>query len=101
MRWLIAEGFERFGHPDSAAVYYEQTLNPYGLGNHFARGIVSSFAHQRLVLLYTRMGRLEDARRHYDIFRETFTRPDPDLVHLREEARAALASAEALAPAER
>jgi len=57
----------------------------------------SSFAHQRLVVLYARMGRLEDARRHWKSFSDTFTRPDPEMQPLVEEARAALASAEGLA----
>ena len=54
----------------------------------------SSFADQRLVLLYARMGRLEDARRHWKILSETFTQPDPEVAHLVDEARAALEAAE-------
>jgi hypothetical protein len=42
------------------------------------RGI--TFAHHRLVLLYSKMGRVEDTRRHWEIFEETFTNPDPELV---------------------
>ncbi len=37
---------------------------------------------------------LEDARRHWKIFSETFTQPDPELRHLVDEAREALAEAE-------
>jgi hypothetical protein len=58
------------------------------------RGLTHSFAHQRLVVLYARMGRPADARRHWRVFSETFTTPDPEMVHLVDEARAALASAE-------
>jgi hypothetical protein len=58
------------------------------------RGLTHSFAHQRLVLLYARLGQLDEARRHWRVFSETFTTPDPELVHLVDEARAALASAE-------
>ena len=54
-----------------------------------------SFAHQRLVVLYARMGRVEDAERHWEIFNETFTNPDPDLVHLVDEARDVVAAATA------
>jgi hypothetical protein len=45
-------------------------------------------------MLYARMGRPVDARRHWRVFSETFTNPDSELVHLVDEARAALASAE-------
>ena len=64
------------------------------LEDQLSRGIAYSFAHQRLVLLYARMGRLEDARRHWKIFSETFTNPDPEVAHLVEEAREALLNAE-------
>lgn len=59
-----------------------------------SRGLMHSFAHQRLVVLYSRLGRLGDARSEWRIFSETFTHTDPELVPLVEEARAALASAE-------
>jgi hypothetical protein len=54
-----------------------------------------SFAHHRLVLLYSKMGRVDDARRHWEIFEKTFTNPDPKLAPMVEEAREALAAAEA------
>jgi hypothetical protein len=60
-----------------------------------------SYAHRRLVLVYARMGRLEEARRHWEIFSATFTRPDPEMEPLVEEARAALMSAEAMAKSAR
>jgi len=58
------------------------------------RGLTHAFAHQRLVVLYARMSRLEDARRHWKIFSETFTNPDPEVRHLIDEAREALAEVE-------
>ncbi len=58
------------------------------------RGLFSSFAHHRLVLLYARMGRLEDARRHWKIFEDIFTNPDPELRPMVEEARQALVQVE-------
>jgi len=99
LRWLMARAYEQLGRPDSAAVYLEMMLSPLGRVDqeHFARGIGFSFAHRELVLLYARMGRLEDARRHWEIFSATFTRPDPEMAPRVEEARAALASAEAMA----
>ncbi len=105
VRWLLADAHERLGRPDSAAAY----LEPLSLlmetdGREWdivARGIPYAFANQRLVLLYVRMGRLEDAQRHWKIFSESFTRPDPEVRPLLEEARAALASAEGMAKSEK
>ncbi len=103
MRWLVAEAYERLGRADSAAAYLELVLSPARMysNEQTLLGLPHSFAHQRLVLLYARMGRLEEARRHWEIFTATFTRPDPEMVPLIEEARAALASAEAMARGER
>jgi hypothetical protein len=39
---------------------------------------------------------MEDARRHWEAFSATFTRPDPEMKTLIEEARAALANAEGI-----
>jgi hypothetical protein len=64
-------------------------------------GIPFSFAHQRLVLLYARMGRRADAERHWKIFSATFTHPDPELRHLADEARSALTGAKEMPRAER
>ena len=99
MRWLAAEAYERLGRPDSAAAYFERAIAPPPLsGSTWIHGRMAySFGHRRLVLLYARMGRLEEARRHWEIFSETFTRPDPEMVPLVDEARAALANAESMA----
>ena len=96
-RWLVAQSYERLDMPDSAAWYYRRVLDPAEAVRNeeiLSRGLVYSFAHQRLVVLYARMGRVDDARRHWLILRATFTRPDPELVPLVEAARAALAKAE-------
>src|SRR5262249_61141540 len=101
--------YERLDHPDSAAAYFERAIarpeagrNSVVAATDFAQvRMVSSFAHRRLVLLYARMGRLDEARRHWEIFSATFTRPDPEMAPLLEEARAALASAEAMAKSAR
>ncbi len=34
-------------------------------GNEHARAVIYSFGHQRLVVLYSRLGRLADAERHW------------------------------------
>jgi tetratricopeptide (TPR) repeat protein len=94
-RWLVAEAYERLGRPDSAAAYFELAMSPIGdVGALRDARIAYSYAHQRLVLLYARMLRPEEARRHWEIFSATFTRPDPEMAPLVEETRAALASAE-------
>ena len=99
IRWLVAEAYEQLGRPDSAAAYFERAIaSPPEGGTDFAQvRMASSFAHRRLVLLYARMGRLEEARRHWVAFSATLTRPDPEMAPLVEEARAALASAEGMA----
>jgi serine/threonine-protein kinase len=99
LRWLTARAFENLGRADSAAAYLEMVLSPLGRVDqeYFARGVAFSFAHRQLVMLYARMGRLEEARRHWEIFSATCKRPDPEVKPLIEEARAALASADGLA----
>jgi serine/threonine-protein kinase len=101
--WLCARAYESLGRADSAIVLYEKAATLRGMianeGVAAACGI--SLAHQRLVMLYLASGELEKARAHWEKFEASFTNPDPDLVHLREEARAALASVAALAPSER
>jgi hypothetical protein len=99
VRWLVAEAYERLDRPDSAAAYFERATAPVPEGGTDFTHIrmASSFGHRRLALLYTRLGRREDARRHWEIFSTTFTHPDPEMKLLVEEARAALASAEGIA----
>ncbi len=98
IRWLVADAYERLGRPDAAVASFEQVVSPVGLvinRDVEQRAIFYSFAHHRLVLLYARMGRVEDARRHWEIFRQSFTKPDTELLPMIDEARQALAAAEA------
>ncbi len=97
MRWLVADAHEHLGQPDSAAAVLELMVKERYDEAAVERGICHPFALRRLVLLYARMGRAADARRHWDVFAATFTRPDPDMVPLMDEARSALASAEGMA----
>ena len=95
-RWVTAESFQALGQLDSATQFYERVVAPsprWGQELELA-GIPHSFARQRLVVLYSQMGRLDDARRHWKAFSETFTQPDPEVAHLVDEAREALAAAE-------
>jgi tetratricopeptide (TPR) repeat protein len=96
VRWFLADVLEKLGHADSAAVYLEKIVSdpsPSFQEGHL-RGIAWPLANRRLVVLYARMGRIEDARRHWNLFRETFTQPDSELNLLVEDARMALAKAE-------
>jgi tetratricopeptide (TPR) repeat protein len=99
VRWLVAEAYEHLDRPDSAVAYFERAVAPVPLGGtDFSQSRMAfAFGHQRLVLLYARMGRAEEARRHWEIFSGTFTRPDPELAPRLAEARAALAGAEGMA----
>ena len=99
VRWFLADAFERLDQPDSSAAYLELALSdPASAGSEpHLRGITVPFIHRRLVLLYARTGRLEDARRHWQVFSETVRTPDPEIQPLIAEARAALASAEGMA----
>ncbi|MBI1723881.1 MAG: hypothetical protein HYR48_08245 [Gemmatimonadetes bacterium] len=83
--------FEQLGQLDSAVAYLTRVD---GQPFQESRSLNYSFAHQRLIAPYSRMGRADDARREWCISSESFTRPNPTLVRLVEEARAALASAE-------
>lgn len=94
VRWFLADVFEQLGQPDSAAVLLERVASdpaPWEMS------VLVPFAHHRLVLLYARTGRLEDAKRHWKIFSETVRTPDPEIQPLITEARSALASAEGMA----
>ena len=99
VRWFLAEAFERLDQADSAAAYLERVVSDPApaLQEAQLRGAMIPFAHRRLVLLYARMGRVEDAKRHWKIFTETVRTPDPEIQPLIAEAREALAKAEKMA----
>jgi tetratricopeptide (TPR) repeat protein len=103
VRWLAAEAYERLDRPDSAAAYFERACAPPPVGGSdiIMSRMAYSFGQRRLVLLYARMGRLEEARRCWESFSSTFTRPDPEMAPLIAEARAVLASAEGMAKSAR
>jgi tetratricopeptide (TPR) repeat protein len=91
-RWLVAEAYQHLGQPDSAAAYYESALSPERLyfEEHVQRAVLSSFAHQRLVVLYAGMGRHEKAREHWRLLSATCTRPDPPVRQQLAEAQRAV-----------
>ena len=66
VRWLTAEAYEHLGRPDLAAAMYQMVLDPRRTPfSHLAlRGLVHSFASQRLALLHARMDSHDTAPVH-------------------------------------
>ena len=89
-RWLVAQAYERLGQPDSAAAFYRRMLEPAG-------STFDPFTRLRLVALLARMGRIADAGRHLAILERDFTRPDPDVRRILDEARTAVRTASGMA----
>jgi len=95
-RWLVAEAEEHLGDLAASATRFPRIADWTGVrpAEMTMRGLTESFARHRAILLYARLGRLEDARRHGEIFRTTVNNPDPEYTHLIDEAREALEDAE-------
>jgi hypothetical protein len=97
-QWLVSQSWERLGQPDSAIAYCEQPLAWGGdAGFLVARTLTQPFALQRLVMLETRLGRLADAREHWQTLEAMATKPDAEFRPLLDDAHRALTSAEAMA----
>jgi serine/threonine-protein kinase len=98
VRWLTAHAYERLDRLDSAVVLLGELVEPGRLDapavSSFPYGAAHSYLRQHLIVLLARMGRVDEARRHWAVFRATFTNPDPELAHLVDEARTALEAAE-------
>jgi hypothetical protein len=103
VRWLLADTFERLGMPDSAATYLEKVTSESFTcyEEDHLRGIAVPLVHQRLAMLYVRMGRLADAERHLTLLEKMWDRPDPIARRLLDEAQAAVASARGMTRPER
>jgi hypothetical protein len=99
VRWTLADAYEGCGQRDSAVVWLERITSDPGPLNRDAyyRGAVVSVAHQRLVLIYARMGRAADAERHLAILERWWDRPDDVTRPMLEAARAAVKSARGMA----
>src|SRR5207253_3059002 len=97
--WFLADAWEHLGRPDSAAVYLEDVLATDRGGERYLWpcGVMIPFAHSRLVVLYSQLGRLDAAERHWRAFSRTLTRPDRDLLPLIADTRATLGAARAMA----
>jgi tetratricopeptide (TPR) repeat protein len=89
-RWLVAQAYEHLGRPDSAAAFYSRMLSP-------SPSFGSSFARQRLVVLCAGMGRIAEAETQLTALERDFTRPDPEVRHLLDEARTAVQRARSIA----
>jgi len=98
VRWLTAHAYEQLDRRDSAAALLGQLVEPGRLDGpssfSFPYGAAHSYLQQHLIVLLAGMGRLEEARRHWEVFRTTFTNPDPAYAHLLEDARKAMDEAE-------
>jgi hypothetical protein len=102
LRWVVSAAWAGLGRPDSAAALCALALHPAREASPLtsdwfeAYPITLPFALQRMVMLETRLGRLEDARRHMQTLDSLATRPDAEFRPLLAEARQALESAEAM-----
>jgi tetratricopeptide (TPR) repeat protein len=96
-RWIVADAFSRLGQRDSAVVYLQLMLDPPPAQEAIiSRGLWEPFARSRLVTLYAELGRLDDARREWEILSETTTQPDPQVAALLDDTRARLQGARAM-----
>jgi len=98
-RWVLADAFERSGRADSAAFYLERSFTAEDIRflPAFAAG-VQPYAHQRLALLYARLGRAAEAERHLEAAEKAWDRPDPEVRLMLEEARGAVRTARVAVP---
>jgi tetratricopeptide (TPR) repeat protein len=96
VRWTLADALEQVGRPDSAAFYLERNVSPLTRGSW-----ETPYTHQRLVVLYARLGRITEAERHLAALERTWDRPDPAVRRLLADAQAAVRSARGMARPER
>ena len=80
---------------DPEAVSPWGTLGMMGSLSWFVVFVLGSAGQPHVITKFMMNRRVEDARRHWEIFEKTFTNPDPELVPMVEEARRALEEAEA------
>ncbi len=92
LRWLVADAYARLGRADSSITYLELAVSPYGMpGSQVAlRGIVAPFARYRLARMYQELGKGEEARRHWNALRRSFTQPDERYSYIVREMNRAL-----------
>ena len=83
LQWVAADMYERLGHADTAALYFERLADST---THFGnseilhdRGYVHSFAYRRLARLHARLGNSSQATRYWEMFLTSFADADPEL----------------------
>jgi tetratricopeptide (TPR) repeat protein len=97
LRWALADAFEKQGELEKAAEQFELVLSPemlWSTSDYLVRPSYCTYAHHRLVRIYSQLGRAAEAKRHWEAFREVFTDPDPELEPMLAEAQAAIAHVE-------
>jgi len=96
VRWLIAEAYEKQGLLEQAAEAFELVISPVLTSTRdlFFRASYVSLAHYRLALIYSQLGRLQEARQNWLAFEAMFTNPDAELTPMLQEARSAVAKLE-------
>jgi tetratricopeptide (TPR) repeat protein len=97
LRWALADAFEKQGELERAAEQFELVLSPemlWSTSDYLVRPSYCTYAHHRLALIYSKLGQVEKAKRHWEAFREVFTDPDPELEPMLAEAQAAIARLE-------
>jgi hypothetical protein len=95
LRWALALAHEQLEKRQEAVRLYELVLWPGHLDRNdfWMRPVLVPFAHQELVVLYSQLGDLENARKHWKVLEETVTSPDAQVAALLEEARQAMSAA--------
>lgn len=90
--WLLAEAHENRGQLRDGIQYLESILERprFRRDNWLIQGFIHPAARFKLAGLHARIGEVGEARKHYRIFLETFTDPDPEFQWMVTEARAAV-----------
>jgi serine/threonine-protein kinase len=99
MRWLAAHAHERLDRLDSAVALLGELVEPGQLDTRpyvasLPYAAANSYLRQHLIVLLAGLGRVEEARRHWEVFRAAFTNPDSEYAPLIGEAQVALEAAE-------
>ena len=97
-RWLVADAFAEAGRADSASAYLGLMLEPPGRPVHIviANGLTETYVRARMTRILAGSNRIDEARREWETLSSTVTRPDPEIVALLDETRAALQAAGAM-----
>jgi tetratricopeptide (TPR) repeat protein len=95
LRWALALAHEQLEKRQDAVRLYELVLWPGHLDENdfWIRPTLVPFAHQKLVVLYSQLGDMKNARQHWKVLEETVTSPDAQMAVLLEEARQAMSAA--------